>query len=543
MLAHIKPIALRIKRGDILPVDKPVEYESIRLHKEANVFVQEGDFERAKKIFGEALKKNPMNVDAIVGLGYVLSKLGLLDEAFDALMLANDLTGGDPGAYYMLGELLQMKNDPQNAVRFFANAVEMNPNYVPAIHNQISCMHYSTEYNAEDCLNVARKFDKAITKRINPCSGWAASENKDKTKITLGFVSGNLNNHPNSYFLENALKELDRSKFQLIAYSTSQEEDAVSKHLKRYFNTWIPLGGAGIMDLAARIYQDEVDILIDLCGHNENNALEVFAYKPAPIQVSWLGYPGTTGLRTMDYILADRISIQPSEQRYFTERVVYLPKTRLSFIPPELVDDDYPTDLPAKKKGYITFGSYQKMSKINVSVIVLWVEILKAIPNSKLRLQPNQILNESFKEEFIRKFTDLGIERERIELYSMSPREEYLKTYSEVDIVLDTFPFNGLATTCEAMWMGVPVLTLKGNTMASRQGAMLVSSAGLKDWIVENKDDYVKKAIEFSNNLEELESLRFDLRLKMFDSPITNAEVFARNLENALLYIYKNHKN
>ncbi len=540
LLSKIKQLALRMKAGDILPVDKHEQNKSAELQRAGHSFLQEGDFDLAIQFYLDALQVNPINTDALIGLGLLLSKKDHLEDASDALLLVNQLIEKNYESNYILGKIELLKKNPKEADKFFKVASEIKEDFIPAITRHLCCMQYVEEYTAKDYLKVAKQFDSAMMKGITPCV-WDKSEIKNKEKIKIGFASGNFENKSIAYFLEGLLKEINREKFILVAYSMNNDEGSNFLRLKTYFDHWVYVGSAGNMDMAARIIEDEVDILIDLAGHLNKNILPVLAYKPAPIQINWLGFSGTSGLRTIDYILADQTSVPYEEQKYFSEKVVYLPTTRLSFYPPHLKEDNYPSELPVKEKGYFTFGCYQEIEKINDKVLKIWSKILAQAPHAHIRFQVD-FKNEKEKTIFLKRLQEAKIPEERIILAEISPREDYLHSYAQVDMVLDTFPYNGRTTTCEALWMGVPTLTLRGDSMPSRQGAVLLSAIDLPDWIANSKEEYIHKAIEFSNDLETLEILRYGLRKKMEDSALGNAQLIAKNFEMALMHICEMQK-
>ena len=311
----------------------------------------------------------------------------------------------------------------------------------------------------------------------------------------------------------------------------------MTARLKAYCTTWRSLTGLSDTEAAQCIYDDALHILIDLSGHTEGNRLTVFARKPAPVQVSWLGYFATTGLKQMDYLLADRVGVPVNQQEYFVEDIWYLPETRLCFTPPDI--ELLLSPLPALINGHITFGCFQNPGKLNDKVITLWSRILAALPNSVLRLQNKGFDDATESKYLLERLGEKGINPGQVVLFGAMPREDYLTAYSEVDFLLDTFPYPGGTTTCEGLWMGVPTLTLSGDTLLARQGASLLTAAGLSDWVAISQDEYAAKALSFANNLPELEKLRDGLREQVKISPLFDAASFARNLQTALLAMWR----
>jgi predicted O-linked N-acetylglucosamine transferase (SPINDLY family) len=287
----------------------------------------------------------------------------------------------------------------------------------------------------------------------------------------------------------------------------------------------------GISDeiVCDKIRDDGIDILIDLSGHTLNGRLPLFAWKPSPVQVSWLGYFATTGVAAIDYLIADPWTLPVSQENNFTEKIVRLPETRLCFTPPDADVDVSP--LPALDRGYVTFGCFNNLTKMNDQVVTLWSRVLKAVPNSRLFLMSHQLNAE---------FVANGIDDNRLVLRGFSPRAEYLAAYGQVDIALDPFPYCGGTTTVEALWMGVPVLTLAGEHFLSRQGVGLLMNSGLAEWVATDYEDYVSRAILHASDLRQLTLLRSGLRKQVLASPIFDSPRFACHFEAALRDMWRN---
>jgi len=286
-------------------------------------------------------------------------------------------------------------------------------------------------------------------------------------------------------------------------------------------------------ETAARlIHADGVHVLLDLSGHTGNSRLPVFAWKPAPVQASWLGYFATTGVAEMDYLLADEVGVPEAQRKYFSETLWYLPDTRLCFTPPAI---DLPVaSLPALHNGFVTFGSFQNLAKVQDEVLDAWGRILGALPNARLRWQCKQLGDPAVAEKMMVRFRQHRIDPARVTMHGTMYRDAYLSAHAEVDVMLDTFPYPGGTTTCEALWMGVPTITLAGDTMLARQGASMLMAAGLPDWVTISIEDYVAKAVSLADNLPKLAALRAVLREQANRSPLFDARRFAQNFEEAL---------
>nr|MCS5623220.1 hypothetical protein [Candidatus Neomarinimicrobiota bacterium] len=291
-------------------------------------------------------------------------------------------------------------------------------------------------------------------------------------------------------------------------------------------------------DVVNLIKKDNIDILVDLSGHTEKNRLTMFTYRPAPIQVTWLGYPNTTGLSSIDYRFTDDISDPIGKaDKLHSEKLVRLPKGFLCYQGNKSVPIN--KDPPCLKQGCVTFGSFNNLNKMTPKTIKTWVRILQAVPNSRLLLKSTQLLDPAIKSKYLEVFNQEGISKDRIDLYSWLPEaNSHLRLYDHVDIGLDSFPYNGTTTTCEALWMGVPVITMLGDRHVSRVSASILTHIGLKEFIATDIDEYINKAVEYANNTDFLRLIRADLRHNMQNSDLCNAGAFTSNVEQAYQNMY-----
>jgi predicted O-linked N-acetylglucosamine transferase (SPINDLY family) len=351
--------------------------------------------------------------------------------------------------------------------------------------------------------------------------------------LRIGFVSGDLRNHPVGAFLENVLARIDPTRLNLVAYSTSFTEDELSARVKPWFAEWSVVASLTDEVLASKIHSDQIDILVDLAGHTERNRLSVFAWRPAPLQVAWLGYWASTGVSEIDYILADQISVPKSSQQYFCEKTWYLPDTRFCFTPPVIDRVIEVQGLAAQRKGHITFGSFQALNKMSDGSLSAWSRILAVIPSARLRLQNWQLSYPDAKEDMRKRLAAASIDLDRTDLHGGAPRDEYLAAYSEVDIILDTFPFPGGTTTAEALWIGVPTITLTGETLLARQGESMLRCVGLGDWVATTEQEYFDLALVHASDLTRLSELRTGLRSHVLGTPLFDADRFSRHLVEA----------
>jgi predicted O-linked N-acetylglucosamine transferase (SPINDLY family) len=498
-----------------------------------NAYAALGRYVEASNAFRQAIRLKPDFADAELALGSAQEELGQLSAAVDCYRRALMIDPNYAEAHYNLGLTLKELGKLTLAVESFQRAVEIKSAFFSA-HNCLLFIHnYLNDRATSVMLNEARQFGFLVARHSTPATQWGNPPQIFRT-LRIGLVSGDLRNHPVGYFLESVLTAMaaNMTKLSVHAYPTYSCDDNTGARLKSHCASWCSVVGLSDEQLANRIREDKIDILIDLAGHTANNRLAMFAWKPAPVQVSWLGYFATTGVAAIDYFIADPWTLPPCEEQYFTEKIWRLPETRLCFTPPDV---DVPVStLPALSNGYVTFGCFNNLSKMNDAVVALWARILHAIPNSRLFLKAGQIGVTTVRQSIHARFAAHGIEAERLILEDFVPRAEYLAAYHKVDIALDPFPYTGGTTTVEALWMGVPVLTLAGERFLSRQGVGLLMNAGLSEWVATDPEDYVTRARSHANHLPNLSALRAGLRQQVLTSPIFDAPRFAQHFEAAL---------
>lgn len=358
--------------------------------------------------------------------------------------------------------------------------------------------------------------------------------------LRVGFVSADFNDHPVGYFFEALIAEIDTDKYQLFGYSNSSKSDELTNRIRPRFTSWQMVRFLDDQKLASMIQSDCIDILFDLNGHTSFNRLSMFAYRPARIQATWLGYWASTGLATIDYIVADTLSVPPEHEHHFCERVIRMPVTRLCY-GNSLPERPPVTQAPSVVNGYVTFGCFQALHKIEPPVVAAWRRILEAAPDCRLRVRSVQFADPQVLKAATASWKDQGLSPDRTELLPPLPRGAYLQSYSEVDVALDTFPYPGGTTTTQALWMGVPTLTMEGGTMLSRQGMALMSAAGLSEWVAKSEDEYVEKALQICTAPDRIAKLRKGLRQTVKASPLFDAPRFARDFEAMLERMVSEH--
>ena len=325
----------------------------------------------------------------------------------------------------------------------------------------------------------------------------------------------------------------------MVAYSTTNRKDQYSQNFKKLFTKWNLIEKKSDKEAVETIFNDGIHILIDHQGHTSNNRLPLFFYKPAPIQITWLGQ-GSSGIKEIDYMIGSNHTILKNEEKYYVEKIIRFPEISQCFTPPEFNISIKP--LPAIKNNFITFGCLNKITKINEQVITLWSQILLSNKDAKLLIKSKNLGDSSIEKNIIDSFKSKNIEKSRLILRGESKtRKEVLETYNDIDIALDPFPFQGNTSTCEAVWMGVPVITLRGNRYLSRFGESININLNLHDWIAENESEYLSKAINFSSDINLLSKIRKNLRKNLLQSPVCDAPRFAENFSKILWNLWKKH--
>jgi protein O-GlcNAc transferase len=391
-------------------------------------------------------------------------------------------------------------------------------------------MLYDPSYDVQaiftEHVKLAEQFENPLLSDIIPHT----NEKTLNRRLKIGYVSPDFRRHSVAYFIEPVLSSHNRDHFEIFCYYLISLEDEVTARIKRRTDHWKSIAEMKY-DLAAElIRRDGIDILVDLAGHMYKSLL-LFARKPAPVQVTWIGYPATTGFSTMDYKIVDNYTDPPGlTERFYSEKLLRMPECFLCYQP----DRDSPevSALPALTSGEITFGSFNKFAKVTPEVVTLWSTILRRIPNSLLILKSSSFADMNILQNVKGMFARHDIDSVKIDFLPFTASfSEHLKSYSHIDIGLDPFPYNGVTTTCEALWMGVPIITLEGNAHASRVGGSLLSSVGLRELIAQTSDEYISIAVNLARNLKKLRSLRGELRNMMRYSPLCDAKRFTGNLE------------
>ena len=491
-----------------------------------------GRFADAQASYLRALQFKPDFAEAHNNLGNVLKECGQLDAAMESFRKAVESRPDYAEGHSNLGITLKDLGQYAAALASYRRALELKPDYVEAQTNLLFLLNATSGHSTSDRLDEAREFGRMVSRKITArYSSWRCEDRQQRLRV--GIVSGDLLNHPVGYALKSLLEYLDPGRVELIAYPTSHKEDEFTALIKPYFAAWKPLYGLSDEAAARLIHADGVHVLLDLSGHTGHNRLPVFAWKPAPVQASWLGYFATTGVTEMDYLLTSEAAVPEEHFGQYTETIWHLPDTWMCFTPPDV---DLPVaTLPALQNGYITLGCFQRLDKFDDEVLPAWSNILAELPSAQLNLACKQLGDPVLMTQFAGRLQQHGIDPARVMMRGPAQsREGYLARYNEVDVMLDSFPYPGVTTTCEALWMGVPTITFAGDTLLSRQGAGVLSAAGQGDWVAGSVAEYITKAVALAGDVNRLAELRAGLREHAGASPLFDAKRFARNFEDAL---------
>ncbi len=497
--------------------------------------LQDGQNEAARNILEKGISFFPDSADLHYFLGNLFVSEKDTAKAIACYQKALLIQPDYAVVYSNMGKAYLELGDIDNAVECYQKVLSLDPEDIQAE----SCLLFIQSFN-EKCsptqyLLEAKAFGSKVMAHAKPYTRWHYPTGSNPQPLRVGLVSGDFRTHPVGFFLEGILSHLPPTQIELVAFPTQPQEDELTARIKPRFSAWKSIAGLSDTSAAQKIHAEGIHILIDLAGHTSHNRLPVFAWKPAPVQVSWLGYLASTGLPGMDFLLADRVSVPESHREHFSEDIWYLPDTVNCLTPPATSARLAITPPPALHNGYITFGCFQNLTKINDEVLALWAQIFHALPQARLRFHSKQMSSQNAREQLQLRLGCFGISPERVDIEGVIPsREGFLATYAEVDIILDSFPYPGITTTCEALWMGVPTLTLAGETMLARQGASLLTCAGLEEWVARNKEEYVTLALAYAADVNRLAQLRAGLRQQVLVSPLFNAPLFAKRFEDAL---------
>jgi protein O-GlcNAc transferase len=510
------------------------------VYKDLGLALQvKGDRDAAITCYRKAIELNLIRSDLYTDLGLALQEKGQINEAVNCYEEAIRLDPLCSDAHIDLGNVFVDIGRLQEAHKHYLRAIEIKPHLAIAYSNVLFAMNYDPRYDAEAIFREHLKFGKKYEEPLS--SVWPLHTNNcdPDRKLRIGYVSPDFRRHSVAYFIEPILFSHNRERHEIFCYADVLRPDDITRRIEGYSDKWKNINGLADDVVSEMIQDDRIDILVDLAGHTARKRMLLFARKPAPVQVSWIGYPATTGLSAMDYKIVDGHTDPPGmTERFYTENLVRMPGSFLCYLPNGDSPDTGP--LPSLTEGRITFGSFHKFSKASVEILGKWARILAELPRSRLMLKSQVFTVETARGRVTDIFEKENISPDRIEFMSFEPSvKDHLNLYNRIDIALDTFPYHGTTTTCEALWMGVPVITLAGNSHVSRVGVSLLSNVGLSELIASTAEEYITKAVNLAKDQDKLKTLRQQLRQMMRNSPLTDQERFTAQLEQTYRQIWK----
>jgi predicted O-linked N-acetylglucosamine transferase (SPINDLY family) len=478
------------------------------------------------------LENEPDNIDALCELGEILLACTRYSEAEVIFRRAIEINPQSATAQYSLGKYLAFVGELRDALGLFRRALDSDPGSSHAHSAILFVMNYMSEVTPNDIILEGQHWWRRHgAPRLRSALPLELQHYDPERKLRIGYVSPDLARHPVGYFLAGVLPFHNRQRFEVFCYSDRTMEDDLTEHLRQHTDRWLATSGYTDEALFHVIRRDRIDILVDLAGHCGRNRLTLFAMRPAPLQATWAGYVGTTGLETMDYLISDGQESPVWADMQANEKIIRLPDAYVCWQPPPT--SPVPTPLPALNKGQVTFGCFNNALKINSEVVFIWARILHQVPESILLLKTREYASIELRNRIARYFSDHGISMNRVVMEVGSNQLGMLEAYSRVDIGLDPFPYSGGITTIEALWMGVPVVAKPGERFCSRHALTHLSNIGLTSCVATSDDDYVKIAVRLAGDLNELSLLRSGLRTRILSSPLLDTVKFTRNLEDA----------
>lgn len=544
------------------PGDDLSPEERIQLAKSA---LNLGDTLRARRALEPLLSRARAAPEVLLLAASIATRDGSHALACDYAERAAAARPGDPAYLYNLGTALSINWRKEEAVEAFRKALKIRPDLLIAYPNlghtlrdlgrsaeAIECymrvfrsrevdletmsqillsMHLFSQTDHEQLFDMHRAVAGALH-RQHPRFELGPRESMENRKIRIGYVSPRFSREIVGYFFKPLFDHHDRERFDITLYSITPRTDDMTAYLRERADRWVELGQLSDVEACEQVARDGIDVLVDLAGHAPENRIGIFARKPAPLQVAMIDYFDTTGLDTMDLYVTDHFSTPENGRQRFTEQLLYLDRPRLVYEPPSYAPE------PRFSNGIgqpLVFGSFNRHHKMVPQVIRTWSSLLAAVPGSRLVLKGSAFGEADFRKTVLRRFAECGVDAARVEFRDASPHAQMLEEYADIDIALDTFPYNGGLTTCEALWMGTPVLTLLGERVISRQTAGMLASIGVDRFTAGDEAEFIRLGQYWARHRDELQALRRTLRARMAGSPLTDPAGYAREFESRLL--------
>ena len=477
-------------------------------------------------------KNSNIGIEALTNFINVSTDFLLIDESLKYYSEIKDKFDENIKLLKSVSRIYQFSLRTDERIKILEKIIDLYPSSIDDWCSYIYINNFKKKWKQVDYYEKSRKFTQNI--KIVDSKKIKIDNSIIKRKIKIAFFSSDINQaHSVTYFLKSVLKNINKNKFEIYVISNSKRDEYKDQY-KKYLNDWFNIRNLNDLEALNFIREKKIDIIFDLMGFTSENRINLFKNRIAPIQISWLGYCNTLGLNEMDYIFADENLIFNDEEKYYTEKVIKLKNIWNTHIGFDFERAKLST--PANKNGYVTFGSFNNFNKISDETIETWGSILKKISNSKLLLKSSTNLNIDV---LIKKFEKIGIKKQIKFIPRTEKFNDHLNNYNEIDLALDTFPYNGVTTTFEAIWKGVPVLTIEGYNFNSRCGSSIIKNLGINYLVAKNEDDYISKAIYLSNNLDYLNDIRNNVFNDALNSPLFDTEKFGNDFENKINFIIK----
>ncbi|KAL0817265.1 hypothetical protein Bca101_073709 [Brassica carinata] len=551
---------LGVAYGEMLKFDMAIVFYELAFHFNPHcaeacnnlgvLYKDRDNLDKAVECYQMALSIKPNFAQSLNNLGVVYTVQGKMDAAasmIEKAILANPTYAE---AFNNLGVLYRDAGNITAAIDAYEECLKIDPDSRNAGQNRLLAMNYINEGLDDKLYEAHRDWGWRFTRLHPQYTSWDNLKDPERP-ITIGYISPDFFTHSVSYFIEAPLTHHDYTKYKVVVYSGVVKEDAKTfrfrdKVLKKG-GVWKDIYGIDEKKIASMVREDKIDILVELTGHTANNKLGTMACRPAPLQVTWIGYPNTTGLPTVDYRITDSLADPPdTKQKYVlvhnrkVEELVRLPECFLCYTPSPEAGPVCPT--PALSNGFVTFGSFNNLAKITPKVLQVWARILCAVPNSRLVVKCKPFCCDSIRQRFLTTLEQLGLESKRVDLLPLILfNHDHMQAYSLMDISLDTFPYAGTTTTCESLYMGVPCVTMAGSVHAHNVGVSLLSKVGLGHLVAKNEDECVQLSVDLASDITALSKLRMSLRDLMAGSPVCNGPSFAVALESAYRSMWRKY--
>ena len=497
------------------------------------VLRDQGDIEGSIAACRKALQLRPAYPDAQSNLGNALRDYGRLADAAACYRAALQVVPDFAQAWNNLGGVLKDQGLLDESIPAYRRAIELKPDYIEAGSNLVYALQYQQGADEEQLCREHRRWDEKHTRPLAEFIRPHPNSPEPERRLRVGFVSPDLREHSVSFFFESLMASHDRAAFEFVCYQDFLLEDSVTARLRGHAAGWHRIAGMTDVQVTEKLRADGIDILVDLAGHTARNRLPVFARKPAPVQVTWLGYSNTTGMSAIDWRITDVHADPPGTTEHLhSEALARLPEIFACFRPSDEAPPVKP--LPALERGGVTFGSFHILPKLNDSLLELWAGILNGVPGSRLLMVSAGLDDPAVRQRYAGFFGKRGIDAARLDFRGRQNLQTYFSIHHEVDVLLDCHPFSGHTVACHAVWMGVPVVTLAGAAHRSRMVASVLMNLGAPEWVAHSPDEYVAIVKGLASDLPKLAAIREGLRQRMAASPVMDAARFARNFERAL---------